>query len=72
MGTKPNAAVGRELRSAGANASTEVLRLRLGEESALLRFMSRVGNCKFNYFATQMTTHEAARMLDVTRNVTLM
>jgi hypothetical protein len=23
-------------------------------------FMSFVGNCKFNYFAAQMTTHEAA------------
>jgi hypothetical protein len=25
-----------------------------------LRFMSIVGNCKFNYFAAQMTTHETA------------
>ena len=25
-----------------------------------LRFMSFVGNCKFNYFAAQMTTHETA------------
>ena len=25
-----------------------------------LGFMSFVGNCKFNYFATQMTTHENA------------
>jgi hypothetical protein len=23
-------------------------------------FMSFVGNCKFNYFAAQMTTHETA------------
>ena len=23
-----------------------------------LRFMSLVGNCKLNYFAAQMTTHE--------------
>jgi hypothetical protein len=33
--------------------------------------MSLVGNCKFNYFAAQMTTHGAAWMLEVNSIVTL-
>ena len=39
--------------------------------TADLRFMSLVGNCKFNYFAAQMTTHGAAWMLEVNSVVTL-
>ena len=33
--------------------------------------MSLVGNCKFNYFAAQMTTHGAARILETNSIVTL-
>jgi hypothetical protein len=33
--------------------------------------MSFVGNCKFNYFAAQMTTHGATRILEVDSIVTL-
>jgi len=33
--------------------------------------MSLVGNCKFNYFAAQMTTHGSVSMLEADTIVTL-
>jgi hypothetical protein len=42
-----------------------------GRVSLALRFMSLAGNCKFKYFAAQMTTHKAARILEIDGKVTL-
>jgi len=66
-------------RSGGTNSLVSVLKANTAEAEMCgspyansdLWFMSLVGNCKFNYFAAQMTTHGAAWMLEVNSVVTL-
>jgi hypothetical protein len=55
------------------NAGFESRRSLINPVSAAreFRIMSLVGNCKFNYFATRMTTREAARTLETNDVVTL-